>query len=355
VKLLLRGLDTVECCYYLDTREGSQFPFETLLASKESIQRSKTREPQVVQLGNREFLLQGNGSGSGYPIVLKCPEMIISCGEYNNPAFYVKFISFALWHTGPFALHTEFLEWAQSLGLKPAKSETLSRVDWAFDFLLPEVDFDDNNLLSKSAKSAVHKDGRTLQTVQFGKGDVVLRLYDKVAEIQQKSGKSWFFELWGAKENVWRVEWQIRKDLLRRFCIRTFDDLETHQGDLLRYLSTEHDSLRVRTDDSNRSRWPLHPLWVQLQHEIEQFTTTGLYRDMDDRGQLQERLTRISISVYGYLKQAAAIRRLLSGQDRISLDQSVREVQLIMREIHDPGLWATEVETRINRLRLGGV
>ncbi len=90
---------------------------------------------------------------------------------------------------------------------------------------------------------------------------IFLRVYDKIAEIKQQSDKVWFFLLWEEDENVWRIEWQIRKAVLKKFGIVTFNDLKNRQGDLLYYLAVEHDTLRIPNNDSNKSRWPLHPLW----------------------------------------------------------------------------------------------
>ncbi|MES2682635.1 MAG: hypothetical protein V4650_03885 [Pseudomonadota bacterium] len=59
---LLSGLDTVECCYYLELRPNAAFKFDELHATKESISRSKKREPVPVRLGRFEFFLLGSGS-----------------------------------------------------------------------------------------------------------------------------------------------------------------------------------------------------------------------------------------------------------------------------------------------------
>ena len=108
-------------------------------------------------------------------------------------------------------------------------------------------------------------------------------------------------------QQVWRIEWQVRKEILKRFSIRTFEDLKTGAGDILRYLASEHDSLRIPNQDSNRSRWPLHPLWIDLQKQIDSLSSEGVYRSIDPESALNERLMRIAISMYGNLKQVAAI------------------------------------------------
>ncbi len=66
--------------------------------------------------------------------------------------------------------------------------------------------------------------------------------------------------------------------ILKRFGIITFENLKDQQGDLLRYLATEHDTLRLPNGDSNPSRWPLHPLWVNLQSQIEKLNHLGIDR-----------------------------------------------------------------------------
>lgn len=146
------------------------------------------------------------------------------------------------------------LAWAESVGLVPYREERLSRVDFSFDFELAQPDFDENSFVSVTVKDAQYRRGGQLQSLRFGEGATVLRVYDKAAEIAEQSQKTWFHALWGGDVPVWRVEWQVRKEALKPFGLRTVADLAERQGDLLRYLATAHTSLRVPTADSNRSR-----------------------------------------------------------------------------------------------------
>ena len=109
----------------------------------------------------------------------------------------------------------------------------------------------------------------------------MVRVYDKIAEINQQSGKSFFFQLWGVENSVWRVEFQVRRARLKQGGINTLDDMQERQGDILRELAGVHTTLRVPTGDSNRSRWPLHPLWNALQLHVSRMMQTGLVRDID--------------------------------------------------------------------------
>ena len=169
--------------------------------------------------------MQSYGTLLGYSLVLEHPDFRIECGEFNNPSFYVTYRSQALWSKGAAALHQAFSTWAESVGLQAFRPEGLSRVDFTFDYFLPQVDFASDSVVSLSVKDATFRGDRKMQTMQYGKGDVVLRIYNKIIEIQEQSDKVWLFQLWGVDENVWRIEWQVRKDVLRRFGLRTFADL----------------------------------------------------------------------------------------------------------------------------------
>ena len=353
LRSLLMGHDTIECAYYLHSGGTSGIDFERLTALREELRLAKVREPVVVHLGSESFLLQPYGSASGYPLVMSNADYIIQFGELNNPSFFVKFLSEALWRDSALGLHQRFIAWAASVGLYPMREETLSRVDWAFDYYLPVIDFDADSFVSLSVKDAIHREERKAQTFSFGTGDVVLRVYDKVAEIAQQSGKTWFFKFWGCKEHVWRIEYQVRKAILRRFGVRTFADLEERQGDVLRYLASEHDTLRVPNGDGNRSRWPLHPLWIDLQARIAELPALGVLREIDPALAIEERLTYIAMSVHGYYKRVAAIYAIQQGKDAVSREEAGRYLELFLRRVHDPLSWRVDVEKRANQMRLG--
>jgi hypothetical protein len=286
---LISGIDTVSAAYYLAPQSGP-FSFDQLLAQKEALRAAKSRDGLAVEIAGKELLLTSHGSQSGYPLLLKNAELAIECGPLNTPSFFVTFRSGALWRRGSRTLHQEFLDWAARAALTPLRAESLSRVDFAFDYHLPCMDFGKDCVVSLSSKDAEYREDRTPQTLTFGKSEVVLRIYNKTMEIiQQSPDKVWLFELWGTVADVWRIEWQVRKDVLRRFGIHTFQDLADGYGDVLRYLATEHDTLRSPTSDTNRSRWPLHPLWTDVIGHIDSFSAQGVYREVDEQAALNER------------------------------------------------------------------
>lgn len=352
-RLLLSGHDTIECAYYLALGEGCQLNFEQLEVEKELLRRSKSRSPTPLKLGSEEFLLAGHGTKSGYPTLLENDAFSVQCGEFNKPSFFVSFRSIGLWHASAQGLHERFMAWAQSVGLYAYHPEKLSRVDFAFDYHLPNIDFDEDNFVSQATKDNQYRKHGKVQTFRFGEDQIALRVYNKSDEIAEKSAKTWFYELWGMEKEVWRVEWQVRKMMMRFLGIHTFGDLQERQGDLVRLLVEQHTTLRLKSPDSNRSRWPLHPLWRDLQEQVEKMNGLGVVRELDLPALMEERMMRIAISLYGYMKRIAAIYSLQGNTPAISLKEARAHLAVLMEQIHDPLTWEPEVERRMREMRLG--
>ncbi len=355
IKYLLHGFDTIQCAYYLQRGYAAEgfIDYAFLTTQKESIRQSKKKEPMPVVLGNSEFLLHPYGSSSGYPIIISNNDFKIEMGEFNMPNFFVTFPSEALWRESAYSLHDKFLRWADSVGYNPMVTESLSRVDFCFDYRIPEIDFDEDCFVSYSKKDSQHRECGIVQTFTIGRDDIVLRVYDKVAEIRQQSEKSWFLDLWGEEKDVWRIEWQIRKLTLRAYGISSFKDLRENQGGLLHYLAYEHDSLRQPTNDSNRSRWPLHPLWKNLQEKIEILHELPVSGGFRQDVVLNERMMQIAISVYGYLKRVAAVSCIQKNEEEVSLTDSVVSIFEIISKIYEPFSWRLDVEKRRKEMLLG--
>jgi hypothetical protein len=258
-----------------------------------------------------------------------------------------------LWRESAFLLQEKFMSWVNSVGYEKAKDERLSRVDFCFDYYLPVVDFDQDSFVSRSTKDSQYRENGQVQTFSLGRGDLVLRVYDKVAEIKQQSDKAWFYLLWEMDEDVWRIEWQVRKTVLRQFGIVTFGDLGRTQGDLLRYLATEHDTLRIRNEDSNRSRWPLHPLWVDLFEKILDMDNLGVCRVYGQAAALEALRVHLATVLYGYSKRIAALHALKGRQSGMTLDEALQHMNGMLREVHEPLTWRCDVEQRIKEMRLG--
>jgi hypothetical protein len=105
-------------------------------------------------------------------------------------------------------------------------------------------------------------------TVGMG-GIISARLYNKVEEIFYSS-KPWVMNLWQKVgwipgETVWRLEFELKRDFLKERGLSGLDSVLDHLNGLWSYATTEWLRLTVPSEsDATRTRWPLHPLWVDL-------------------------------------------------------------------------------------------
>lgn len=346
-KPLLAGYDTIECAYYL---QGVGLDFERLAVEKDNLKAGKYKQ-KLLRLGSEEFMLAASGTSSGYPYKLQNALFSIQCGEFNQPNFYVTFSSFGLWHHGAETLHQRFLAWAQGLGYVPYQEETLSRVDYAFDYQIPVLDFDQENFVTVSDNDSRHRKRRKVQTMQFGCSPVILRAYDKSAEITSSSGKTWFYPIWNAQENVWRIEWEIRKQVLRDYGIKSFASLWQNQGALLHHLANNHTSLRITSDAEPKQR-PMHPLWLDMLARIDTLPA-NIYHPCDEKQLLEQRMMRMAISIYGYLKRMSAINLLQQTAYEDDPHGAIDILRDHIDRIHDPITWAFDVRRKANEIRMG--
>ncbi|MBI4968121.1 MAG: hypothetical protein HZC25_08365 [Rhodospirillales bacterium] len=351
-RLLLCGLDSLYIAYFLDP-SGSGLDFDDLAYRKEQLHHGQGSDFDEIRLGGESFALLPYG-GKPYSYTLKNPAFLIRLGENIRPSCHVQFLSQALWQDGPEFCKSRFLAWCRALRLVATRPETVSRADWAFDFHLEGIDFDSEQFVTSAAKKQVFTEHDRAQTFQIGTSDVVVRVYDKVAEIEQASEKGWFFDLWGQDRCVWRVEFQIRGERLKRAGIRTLEDLNLLGPDLLREIATHHTRLCKPSSDSNRSRWPLHPLWQALLEAIAAMPQTGLIADIQPEKAIDWRLWNQSKSVYGYLKGMTALVMERDSLDQPpDLDAALGPIIDLIGQHHHPVEWDADVSKRHAALRLG--
>lgn len=115
---------------------------------------------------------------------------------------------------------------------------------------------------------------KKLTGVSLGKGNMILRVYDKVEELKKDSEKSsLFYTIWEIDPSdnlpVTRFEFQLRRPTLLQFQgkINTLNDLENHLGSIWKYCSHEWARLTNEPVDRNhhQSRSTDHPVWELVQ------------------------------------------------------------------------------------------
>ena len=148
----------------------------------------------------------------------------------------------------------------------------ISRIDLFADFCTAYdlAAMPGSHWVKRSKKRAIHEECDQVTGISFGSGnEVSARLYDKTREIL-KSGKDymkplWAMEGWDGKAQVWRMEFQIRRDGLPQEMLGGAGDVLSCNGSLWRYLCDEWLRLALPSDsDDTRSRWPTHPLWTDI-------------------------------------------------------------------------------------------
>ncbi|EIF42585.1 hypothetical protein DOK_12852 [gamma proteobacterium BDW918] len=148
----------------------------------------------------------------------------------------------------------------------------VSRVDLCVDFVtLVEIgEIPDNYWVRRAASLSRYSKHGVFTGLMFGAGgDLSARLYDKTREIKEKSKKYFFYDLWAAEgwdaeSQVWRLEFQFRRSVLNELSIKSMGDLVDGLGSMWAYACGSWLQLCEPTNDSTRSRWPLHPLWSFL-------------------------------------------------------------------------------------------
>ncbi len=171
---------------------------------------------------------------------------------------------------------------------------------------------------------SVALDCHRVSTLAFSKhrSPISCSIYNKTLEIKQKSGKTWFYDLWRTNgwdetADVWRVEFRFKREFLHQVGIEWAYDILGEMKRLWEYaagcVAGGEDGLPdgwlryvlPSEDDTNRSRWAVHPAWVVVQAAFTDDGENGLGSLV--RKRIRERnLERGVTSTIGYVSTLAA-------------------------------------------------
>ncbi|MFD0680343.1 MULTISPECIES: replication initiation factor [unclassified Paenibacillus] len=168
-----------------------------------------------------------------------------------------------------------FNNWFSKFNLQISETK-LSRLDICAD--TDEAQFIENDrrgIVTRAKGIAIHgvDDSAYFQGKKFsgfvvGRNPLLARIYNKSLEIK-KSAKVWFKDIWikhgwNEKKDVWRVEFQLRGDVLKEYGIHTIDDVLPVEANLWSSLTQGWLTIRTPKDD-NVSRWPIKRKWKVIQ------------------------------------------------------------------------------------------
>lgn len=214
----------------------------------------------------------------------------------NHPGIEVDFRAYCLATGGIDAAERHFRECMISFGIPYVETQLrVSRVDFAVDICAPWFSPNSEALITPPGTKGeerhgldagtINVNGRRVTGLRFGAiENRQIAIYDKRDEVLQQKKSFWPLK-WNANRaeaglppldlsdadisRVWRFELRLgSKQLRRRFEIRSWDDLRSRAGNA---FSDALKRIRYcqRGPDSNRSRWVTHPLWMSVQHVIQ--------------------------------------------------------------------------------------
>lgn len=145
------------------------------------------------------------------------------------------------WSPGYHEIFTRFNKWIRAIG-GHILSNQISEVHLAADLVGTQINTLDisnpQTWITRSQLFTTHDNFRQLTGISIGKGQLMLRIYDKVLELRKSMSKQLTFaESWGVKNYndtpVTRVEFQLRRPILKEikssatdtFGVDDFDDL----------------------------------------------------------------------------------------------------------------------------------
>ena len=144
----------------------------------------------------------------------------------------IEIRSESLWRLGPEEVIKIALSLIEANGGHIIEAKP-SRVDLCVDFLMPEELWSYDLMdyaVTRASDFAPYYRFKKLTGIRIGKGVISARLYDKPLEIKQQSRKVWMFDIWRLKDvpkgkKIIRIEFQLRREVLRDLKIKNIDDL----------------------------------------------------------------------------------------------------------------------------------
>jgi hypothetical protein len=279
IEYLTCGIDSLDVGFYVSWGDNWEDLLKTFDARKE--QASGTDGILIDIEGIRPHIFRPSGKAPNYRYHVKFPEyhcfIAISQIAKQSPNIYVSFTSEAIhWELSEIELIELVTRDIESFGGNVSQHK-ISRCDLYADFRIPSgvsLEFVRIHMVVKTQNTNHHMNGDLLGTFYAGekKSPIQLRFYDKSIKIKKDGSEERWLLVWFTDDpnNVWRVEFQIRRPVLKEYRINTIHDLRNQKADLWKYLTGEWFSLRYQ-DNENQTRRTIHEFWKKVQSCVEYF------------------------------------------------------------------------------------
>jgi len=296
MKVVHYGFDGLDIAFQVLTPEPLARRFEEAKAKA-----IDAKQDQLVTYRGVRMLVSESGGKGGYAYRASTGDLgaiwFFKKPNANDPwGIRVSTRALALAVNGLGAVRAELNAFLEAIGVTLREGdERIGRVDYAVDFLAPEFEVDPMSFVMHSHTRRV-ANGEAIpfrhegtsgryNAVTVGKmpGRQII-VYDKRREVIDRSKVAWW-EIWNRNlENeglppldptgretsqIWRVEIRAGKRHLKdRWGILGWPDLDDRLCDIL--TGALDDIVYAQpTDDSNRSRWPVHPIWTEVRRIID--------------------------------------------------------------------------------------
>jgi len=377
---LLAGMDTV---YFSCDLPLSDAMRERLTQGK-TVAQARAAQRQVYCPEWLEARIAPQGAKGGYALLIETEDFSVKLlGEHiqNRPSVFIEMRSHAL-HTHPegsAGACEAALGWVrthlyadQPVAAKDAISFSAAKIsradihiDWQGGYA-PQF----GNLSEElrcfirpgRVKGALYFQGGTATGIQFGRSQVVARLYNKTLETKEKGNEA-YAELLMARSDktfnpeldVWRLEFELKREGAKGFRLYAAPEEEDpdeeveaemsaeelqHIGTLPRffarmeelflYLTRHWLRLVEESDDANRSRWPMHRTWAQLR---EAFGTLAGVPPLDDEKRRLVRGARYRGRMRLLRRMEAGVIRSLEVEDASPTSTALITLQRWMERI----------------------
>lgn len=298
--VLRLGIDTLEASI-----GGALLPSAARALEVGKVKAQEQDRPQGINLGF-DFALQAQGA-KPYRYRLAGDEASIRLSDSDKlPAASIRLSPLGLALYEPLDLYGLVCDIVSEV-FGPGGPHKLSRIDVAVDFQgFDPAGAHGARFVCRSPWRVVMPSIDDPATFQFGKGEIVVRVYNKTREIAEISHKTWLPLLWAQHpgydplSDVWRFEVQLRRTTLRELdCGSPVAGIANAEA-LLSYGLGWAD-LRIPEGKSS-DRWPRHPAWEALE------AATGSHPTLTRESLVSElaRLDHIASAVAGYAISAGA-------------------------------------------------
>jgi len=309
-KLLACGVDTLDIGFYVYWGSG----WNLLKHKYDVLKANAPTEGTLIFLSLlRLYLILPGGKAPNYRYHLQFPDYhaflaISQKVKSTSPNVYVSVSSETLWSKDIEDIVSFIGQDLEALGAQ-VMSHKVSRIDICADYWLMEalsLDFLREHRVGRSNDSYQYMNGEELEIFYAGGqlSPLKVRIYNKEKEIKDKESEQRWLEIWGrnSAENVWRVEFQARRLLLKQFHIDTVTDLKTKLFALWDYFTKEWFSLRL-PDNENPTRRSIHPWWSDVEKCVfcfGPFSREERDYQKSNQGNVKWYLDRIARLILGY-------------------------------------------------------